>query len=192
MPKLVSDTADVDCKLVFEWETNQVCSNKKFQSLNEIPCYLTQSASLDQVAVNKKKTSLIKYVQVDLNPLQLTDNINATSTLSYSSSSLHKVIEYDESLDISLNVCRYGNALDDKCPGTYAACVSNANGSYAAFGFDSSTTKLSRAGVAKYQLVYDLLQASPSLQSCSTKNSKMTVNFICPSSRSGVSLASSK
>ena len=100
----VEQSSEEKCTLNFEWETSQACQTNNFKSINEIPCYLT-STELSQTGGIKT------YITVDFNPLILsgsTTNLNRFE-------SFHRVVEFNDDLDIGLNLCRYessGNKLN--------------------------------------------------------------------------------
>ena len=103
VPVLVNDyteQTDTDdegnvCKIVFKWNTNQVCKDGQFDSPNEVPCYLTL---LDH-AFNDY------YMTVDFGHLMLTKASSLNNLTNF-----YQVVELDSNFDISLDLCRYGNS----------------------------------------------------------------------------------
>ena len=83
-----------ECKTIFDWESNQVCTDSRFRAAKEIPCYLTlNDGSFD-------------YKTVDFSPLVL---VNSSTSSSYAN--FHQVVEFNPEFDVSLNLCRYyGNS----------------------------------------------------------------------------------
>jgi hypothetical protein len=75
--------------------------------------------------------------------------------------------------------------VNDKCKGSYAACVSFKNSSFISYGF-ASDLAIKKVKLGHYQLAYDLLDSSTSV-ACPS-NSKATINLLCPRARIGVSL----
>ena len=103
LPVLVNDyneQTDTDdegsaCKVVFKWNTNQVCKDGQFDSTNEVPCYLTLS---DQAFDDY-------YMTVDFSHLMLTKSSSLNNLTNF-----YQVLELDSNIDISLDLCRYGNS----------------------------------------------------------------------------------
>jgi hypothetical protein len=87
-----------ECQTVFEWYTNQVCNTRLFNSKNEVPCYLTLSEK-------SNKTNKNNYLTINFNPLLQTRSSSQNNLTNF-----YQVIKKDETIDISLDLCRYGSS----------------------------------------------------------------------------------
>jgi hypothetical protein len=96
IPRLVSNKFADPCSFVFEWDTNEACETDKFKSSREVPCFLT-STDLDS------SSRIQNYVTVDFNPLILA----GTSSRPNSFESFHQVVEFNDDIDVGVNLCRY-------------------------------------------------------------------------------------
>jgi hypothetical protein len=94
-PRLVHTTDP--CNFLFDWETSHACETDAFISKNEIPCSLTTN-EYDTVTKSVKK-----YVTVDFNPLVLV----ATASASTTTEPFHQVVEFNENIELGVNLCRY-------------------------------------------------------------------------------------
>ena len=85
-----SDSDLDECSVVFKWSTNQVCGDKRLRDTNEIPCFLT---------VDDKSTDQAQYMTADFSAL-----------MSHERNNFHRVIEFDDNVDIALDICRHGSS----------------------------------------------------------------------------------
>ena len=83
------------CKTVFTWSTNQVCADKRFSKYSEMPCYLT---------LNDKGSANDLYMSVDFSSLIKTESSSLNDR-----SNFYQVVEFNDEMEISLDLCRYGS-----------------------------------------------------------------------------------
>jgi hypothetical protein len=76
---------------------------------------------------------------------------------------------------------------NSSCGSSYAALVTTKDGGCASFGFDKHTATIKKISDKHYLLEYELLNSSGSID-CRTSEAKMRINFLCPTTRAGVSL----
>ena len=84
------------CKTVFKWNTNQACNEKRFSKFNEIPCYLTLNEQN-----NEKESKNGGYSIVDFSKFIKSDSSGLNN--------FHQVIEFNDEIDVLINVCRYSS-----------------------------------------------------------------------------------